>query len=189
MDVVIAADSDLRAALAEQFARLPEFAVIEVESAGEALTELRGRVVATLALGVEFDGAAELVEIARAEGFAGRIVALGGPQAGADEVLARPFRFARLLAALAGPQEPAEAAFEARLTEKERAILACLSRERGETVARETLLREVFGYAPDVETRTLETHIHRLRRKIEGAPGNPRRLLTDAGGYRLAGPK
>jgi DNA-binding response OmpR family regulator len=71
------------------------------------------------------------------------------------------------------------------LTEKETAILARLSRARGAVVARDVLLREIWGYNPAVDTHTLETHIHRLRRKIEDASGRPRLLLSAPSGYRL----
>ena len=76
-----------------------------------------------------------------------------------------------------------------RLTEKEAALLARLCRAEGRPVSRETLLREVWGYSPNVTSHTVETHIYRLRRKIEGAPGTPPIVLNDAGGYRLAGPE
>ncbi len=72
-----------------------------------------------------------------------------------------------------------------RLTEKEAAILAFLHRMAERPVPREELLREVWGYNPAVTTHTLETHIYRLRRKIEADPGKACLLVTEAGGYRL----
>ena len=74
----------------------------------------------------------------------------------------------------------------ARLTEKEAALLAHLCRAEGRPVSRQTLLREVWGYSPSVSSHTVETHIYRLRRKIEGAPDTPAIVLSDEGGYRLA---
>jgi len=71
-----------------------------------------------------------------------------------------------------------------RLTEKETNILKFLYRS-GDTVARETLLHEVWGYNPAVTTHTLETHIYRLRQKIEENPGQAQILITESGGYRL----
>jgi len=74
-----------------------------------------------------------------------------------------------------------------RLTEKEAAILAFLHSMGERAVPRTELLREVWGYNPAVTTHTLETHIYRLRRKIEADPANACLLITEAGGYRLAG--
>ena len=71
------------------------------------------------------------------------------------------------------------------LTEKEARILTYLHRAGDPPVARETLLAEVWGYNAGVTTHTLETHIYRLRQKIERDPANARILLTDQGGYRL----
>jgi DNA-binding response OmpR family regulator len=73
-----------------------------------------------------------------------------------------------------------------RLTEKEAAILAFLHSMSERAVPRLELLREVWGYHPAVTTHTLETHIYRLRRKIEVNPAEARLLITEAGGYRLA---
>ena len=73
-----------------------------------------------------------------------------------------------------------------RLTEKETAILKFLYRAGGRTVTRETLLHEVWGYNAGVTTHTLETHIYRLRQKIEKEPSRAEILLTESGGYRLA---
>jgi DNA-binding response OmpR family regulator len=72
-----------------------------------------------------------------------------------------------------------------RLTEKESAILKYLYRAKDQTVLRDVLLHEVWGYNPQVATHTLETHIYRLRQKIEEDPSNAQLLITDGGGYRL----
>jgi len=73
-----------------------------------------------------------------------------------------------------------------RLTEKEAAILSFLHRMGERAVPRQELLTEVWGYNPAVTTHTLETHIYRLRRKIEVDPAKACLLVTEAGGYRLA---
>lgn len=127
----------------------------------------------------------------RAEGFGGAIIVIADPAvdiSGADAVVARPFRFSDLAACLdAAGASPHTAAFaDLRLTEKEAAILARLVEAQGEAISKSALLADVWGYGPNVSTRTLETHIHRLRRKIEADPKNPRKLLTEAGGYRVA---
>lgn len=72
-----------------------------------------------------------------------------------------------------------------RLTDKEAAILRFLYRAQGAMVARETLLEEVWGYNSGVTTHTLETHIYRLRQKIEPQAGHTEILMTEQGGYRL----
>jgi DNA-binding response OmpR family regulator len=131
-----------------------------------------------------------------------------GLEAGANDYVTKPFRFAVLMARVHahlrshGHSEDAqyrigpytfrpsakllidEAAKKIRLTEKETNILKYLHRS-GETVPRETLLHEVWGYNPAVTTHTLETHIYRLRQKIEVDPSRARLLVTESGGYRL----
>ena len=72
-----------------------------------------------------------------------------------------------------------------RLTEKETAILRYLLRAGRQTVPRDILLKEVWGYNAAVTTHTLETHIYRLRQKIEIDPARAAILVTDAGGYKL----
>ena len=132
-----------------------------------------------------------------------------GLDSGANDYITKPFRFAVLLARIRahlrsheqsedavfriGPYEfrPAskllvdEKARKIRLTEKETNILKYLYRAGAKAVSREELLTEVWGYNAGVTTHTLETHIYRLRQKIEPEPGQARLLLTDAGGYRL----
>jgi len=72
-----------------------------------------------------------------------------------------------------------------RLTDKECAILRILHDAAGAVVTREQLLREVWDYADGVETHTAETHIYRLRQKIEADSAAPKIILTDGAGYRL----
>ncbi len=132
-----------------------------------------------------------------------------GLEAGANDYVTKPFRFAVLLARIRahlrsheqsedavfriGPYEfrPASKVLvddqgrKVRLTEKETNILKYLYRAGAKAVSREELLTEVWGYNAGVTTHTLETHIYRLRQKIEPEPGQARLLLTDAGGYRL----
>jgi DNA-binding response OmpR family regulator len=133
-----------------------------------------------------------------------------GLDSGANDYIAKPFRMAELLARLRaqlrifensedavfsiGPytfrpsakllQDPARNR-RIRLTEKEAAILKFLYRAGTKAVGRQVLLNEVWGYNAAVTTHTLETHIYRLRQKIEPDPANARLLLTEGGGYRL----
>jgi DNA-binding response OmpR family regulator len=72
-----------------------------------------------------------------------------------------------------------------RLTDKESNILKFLYRAGGRPVPRQILLNEVWGYNSAVTTHTLETHIYRLRQKIEPDPSRARLLLTEGGGYKL----
>jgi DNA-binding winged helix-turn-helix (wHTH) protein len=72
-----------------------------------------------------------------------------------------------------------------RLTEKETSILRYLYRAGQRPVSRETLLQEVWGYNSGVTTHTLETHIYRLRQKIEKDAAAPAILVTESRGYKL----
>jgi DNA-binding response OmpR family regulator len=133
-----------------------------------------------------------------------------GLESGANDYIAKPFRLAELLARLRAQLRTFENSEDAvfsigpymfrpsakllqdqarnrriRLTEKEAAILKFLYRAGSRPVARQVLLNEVWGYNAAVTTHTLETHIYRLRQKIEPDPSNARLLVTEGGGYRL----
>lgn len=73
------------------------------------------------------------------------------------------------------------------LTDKETAILKFLKRAQGQPVSRDVLLDEVWGYNAGVTTHTLETHVYRLRQKIEPNPSDAQLLVTESGGYKLVG--
>lgn len=134
-----------------------------------------------------------------------------GLDAGANDYITKPFRLGVLLARLRahirqhersddavfviGPYtfQPAnkilldeEKNKKIRLTDKEAAILKYLYRAGDKVVGRDVLLDEVWGYNAGVTTHTLETHVYRLRQKIEADPSNARLLVTEPGGYRLA---
>lgn len=132
-----------------------------------------------------------------------------GLDAGANDYVSKPFKFPVLLARIRAQlrtHEQSEAAVfqlgpytfkpaqkmlvteeekKIRLTEKETNILKFLYRATDGVVPRDTLLHEVWGYNAGVTTHTLETHIYRLRQKIEPDPSNARLLVTESGGYRL----
>ena len=133
-----------------------------------------------------------------------------GLDAGANDYINKPFKFtillARIHAQLRQHEQSEDAIFnlgpytfkpaikmllaegnrKIRLTEKETNILKFLYQTSEGVVPRDTLLHEVWGYNAGVTTHTLETHIYRLRQKIEPDPRNASLLVTESGGYRLA---
>jgi len=72
---------------------------------------------------------------------------------------------------------------EQRLTEKECQLLRFFHQNKGEELSKDKLLKEIWEYHPDTETHTLETHIYRLRQKLEDDPNNPQILLNGKDGY------
>ena len=74
------------------------------------------------------------------------------------------------------------------LTEKEVAILKCLISSGEEAVDRDTLLKQVWNYSPNVTTHTLETHIYRLRQKLEIDASIPRLIISKDGGFTIVSP-
>src|SRR6267154_1977078 len=135
--------------------------------------------------------------------------AILGLESGANDYVVKPFRFAVLLARIRAQLRQHETSEDAvfnigansfrpgaklllspkgskvRLTEKETAILRYLYRAGQKPVSRETLLQEVWGYNSGVTTHTLETHIYRLRQKVEKDASAPAILVTEGGGYKL----
>jgi DNA-binding response OmpR family regulator len=140
----------------------------------------------------------------------GEAETIQGLDSGASDYVTKPFRFTILLARVRAQMRAHEQAEDLmlrvgpyafhpagrllidpkgrklRLTDKEANILKYLYRAGDKSVTREELLAEVWGYNAGVTTHTLETHVYRLRQKIESEPGNARLLITEAGGYRLA---
>lgn len=132
-----------------------------------------------------------------------------GLDAGANDYVTKPFKFAVLLARVRAQLRQHEQSEDAvfaigqytfkpaskllldeggqkiRLTEKETSILKYLYRAGEKVVTRDVLLHEVWGYNAGVTTHTLETHIYRLRQKIERDPSNAELLVTETGGYKL----
>jgi DNA-binding response OmpR family regulator len=133
-----------------------------------------------------------------------------GLEAGANDYVVKPFRYqvllARIRAQLRQYEQSDDAVFtigpysfrpankilvsqtggsKVRLTEKETSILKFLYRAGDKVVTRDVLLHEVWGYNAGVTTHTLETHIYRLRQKIEKDPARAELLVTEMGGYRL----
>jgi DNA-binding response OmpR family regulator len=148
-----------------------------------------------------------LLMLGETTGDADAILALNS---GADDFVGKPFRFPVLLARIraclrrheasdgevfpvgrltydVGARQLASADGHHRitLTRKEAEILNLLCRERGRAIERSILLREIWGLEDEPRRRTLETHIYRLRQKIEmDQPAEPL-ILTEANGYRL----
>jgi hypothetical protein len=178
--LLIAAGPRLFASLAAQFRALGGYELRDMAA------DPNGAEADAALLDGAFCDAQALALRLRRTGFSGPIIVIDADAAEADAHLPRPFRLADLLAALeAAPKSQAGEEFTAQLTEKEAAILDRLVRAGGEIVTKAAPLADVWGYSPNVSTRTLETHIHRLRQKIEIDPARPQRLLTAGGGYRI----
>ncbi|MEQ9126355.1 MAG: response regulator transcription factor [Alphaproteobacteria bacterium] len=151
--------------------------------------------------------AAPIIMLTAMDGDADTILGL---DSGANDYVAKPFKLPVLLARIRAHLRQHDASedavftinrFEFRpgakllvdesakkkvhLTDKETSILRYLYRAGRRPVSRETLLNEVWGYNPGVTTHTLETHIYRLRQKIESDPSNAEILVTEPGGYKL----
>ncbi|MBB54888.1 MAG: DNA-binding response regulator [Magnetovibrio sp.] len=133
-----------------------------------------------------------------------------GREAGANDYITKPFRVGVLLTRLRAQIRQHERCDDAvltigpftfrpadkfllntannkmvRLTDKETAIIKHLYRAGERMVGRDVLLDKIWGYGANVTTHTLETHVYRLRQKIEHDPSSAQILVTEPGGYRL----
>ena len=190
-------DEDLREALSEQLIMTEDFDVFEAGNGSDAMARAKEALYDLVFLDVVLTGH---------DGDADTILGL---DAGANDYVSKPFKFpvllARIRAQLRQHEQSEDAIFQlgpytfkpsmkmliteddkkVRLTEKETNILKFLYRSTDGVVPRDVLLHEVWGYNAGVTTHTLETHIYRLRQKIEPDPSNARLLVTESGGYRL----
>ena len=202
---ILLAESDdvLRASLGEQLER-EGYEVIAAASGEDA------RIAAREPLAFAIIGLGETVAATlREQGLNCPVLLLcDGETQSAQPSITRPFRFSALLAKLHGLNTHQSAgdgqvvkigpytfhpsakllqseSRKVRLTEKETSILRYLYRTGQRPVPRETLLQEVWGYNSGVTTHTVETHIYRLRQKMEKDAATPAILVTEAGGYKL----
>ena len=197
-DVLVANDGETALKLCR--AQLPSLVLLDI-----GLPDIDGREVCRLLRRARVR--IPIIMLTAAEGEANEILGL---DSGANDYVPKPFRLnvllARVRAQLRQHEQSEDAVFaiggysfrpaqkllvagegktKVRLTEKEVAILKYLYRAGGRAVSREVLLNEVWGYNAGVATHTLETHIYRLRQKIEADPANAAILITEAGGYSL----
>src|ERR1700757_4374148 len=169
--LIVDDDSELREALVEQLALHEEFESIAVDNGTKGVQGGQGRADRSRDHGC---GAARRRRArSRAQ--------LRQHEASEDAVFTiGPYTFRPSSKILLNPKGN-----KVRLTEKETAILRYLYRAGQRPVSRETLLQEVWGYNSGVTTHTLETHIYRLRQKVERDAASPAILVTEAGGYKL----
>jgi DNA-binding response OmpR family regulator len=207
-------DPDLREALAEQLLMTEDYDVFEGETGAAGLEKAKAQIYDLVILDVglpDIDGR-EVCRLMRKQGVKCPILMLTGHvsdsdailglDSGANDYITKPFRFpvllARIRAQLRQHEQSEDYSFrpavkmlvdekerKIRLTEKETNILKFLYRANDKVVPRDVLLHEVWGYNAGVTTHTLETHIYRLRQKIEPNPSEASLLVTESGGYRL----
>jgi len=210
--LIIDDDDELRDSLSEQLSLHEEFDTLLAANASDGLKLARNGHVDLVLLDVglpDLDGR-EACKLLRRSGFKGPVVMLTGQatdsdtilglESGANDYVTKPFKLgvllARIRAQLRQHEQSEDAVFtigpytfkpaskllvdggggKIRLTEKETSILKYLYRA-GERVVR--------GYNAGVTTHTLETHIYRLRQKIEKDPSQAELLITETGGYKL----
>jgi DNA-binding response OmpR family regulator len=213
--LVVDDDQELSGALAEQLALHEEFQPTTADTAAKAIALVKDTRIdlALMDVGLPDMDGRDAVKVMRTGGFRSPIIMLTGHDTEADTVLGLEsgandyvaVLLARIRAHLRQHEASEDAIFtigpytfrpsakllvapqgsKLKLTEKETAILRFLYRADSKVVTRDVLLTEVWGYNANVTTHTLETHIYRLRQKIERDPSNAQILVTESGGYKL----
>jgi DNA-binding response OmpR family regulator len=213
--LLVDADPASSQALAEQLRRVALGEIDVVAEAGIALERAKDYALGLASLPLPDLATPLFLERWRDEAPGTPLLVIAGPEEALDlaapaiEALRRPLKLSLLESRIAillarrdlneaesiGPYRFNEAEKllvdtigerEIRLTEKEAAILRCLARAERRSATRELLLTEVWGYRSGVATHTLETHVYRLRQKIETDPARAEILISEPGGYRLA---
>jgi DNA-binding response OmpR family regulator len=220
--LVVDDDEPLREALASQLDMHEGYDVVQAGNGSDALERARGTTFDTILLDLvlpDLDGR-EVCRILRRNSIATPVIVLTAATSDADEILSldagandvvtKPFRIAVLLARVRAHMRQyassADAAFtvgpylykpgarllvergssrEVMLSDTENSILRMLCRAAGAAVTRQELYEQIWGFKAPLDTHTLQTHVYRLRRKIEVDPGEPRLLLSEHQGYRL----
>ena len=221
--LVVDDDEPLREALSSQLEVHEDYEVVQAGAGAEALDLARGATFDTILLDIalpDLDGR-EVCRILRRSGVAAPVIVLTASvsdadailslDAGANDVVTKPFRIGVLLARIRAQmrtyQSSADVVFtigrylykpggrllveresgrEIALSDTENAILRLLCRAAGTSVTRQELYAEIWGFKAPLDTHTLQTHVYRLRRKIEADPGRPSLLLSENHGYRLS---
>lgn len=195
-------DAILRDTLTEQLDLCDEFTVFTEANATDAIRRVAAERIDLAVMDVR----GPVIMLTAQDSEADHVEGL---EAGANDYVTKPFKFGILLARIRAHLRSHEASEDAvfqigpytfrpgakllvgergsklKLTEKETAILRFLYRAGRAVVNRDTLLAEVWGYNAQVTTHTLETHIYRLRQKIEPNPATAAILVTEGGGYKL----
>ena len=143
----------------------------------------------------------------------GEVDRIAGLEIGADDYVTKPFSVRELIARIGAQlrrrarenvaverysfgevdldfegQQCTRRGKPVRLTSREFEILKLLVRHRGGVVSRERILTQVCGYDTGATTRTVDTHIARLRRKLERDPARPSYIVSVyGGGYKFVG--
>jgi len=220
--LVVDDDEPLREALSSQLDMHEGYDVLQAGTGADAIERARATTFDTILLDLmlpDLDGR-EVCRILRRNGNATPVIVLTAAtseadeilslDAGANDVVTKPFRIAVLLARVRAHMRQyassADAAFtvgpylykpgarllverdssrEVALSDTENSILRLLCRAAGAAVTRQELYEQIWGFKAPLDTHTLQTHVYRLRRKIETDPGEPRILLSEHQGYRL----